>query len=147
MSEGIYNFHDMLLVHLSGSQGKFAKVDKEYSYYQSGQSESNRPVDISFDMSSFSAPAMPRAVTVDKKYQVAEQTLYAADRYKVAFWKVLLQGLDDQTISVRFHGNSWSMVIASSLGAGGSSPYRLKLRIVWIRASQSRTCVQMLCSF
>jgi len=109
MSEGFYSFHDLLTVRLHGPAARFAKVDKEYSYYRT-EMLAGEP-DIDFDMHPFAEPALPGAVTVDKKYQLADGRLYAADRYKVAFWKVLLEDLGTQPTRVRFAGNGWSMVI------------------------------------
>ena len=115
MPEGLYQIHDLLLIRLSGPAGQFAKVDKEYAYYRTPTAPAGRPVDIDFDLHPFSPPSLVEAQTVDKKYRVDDRTLFAADRYKVAFWKTALDGLDQRETRVRFAGNRWSMVIVVKL--------------------------------
>jgi len=115
MPEGFYRIHDLLRVRLTGPPGRFAKVDKEYSYYRLPSAPTDREIDIDFDLSPFAPPALAQAQTVDKKYLVDDQAIYAADRYKVAFWKTLIEGLDQPHTRVRFAGNRWSMVIVVKL--------------------------------
>ncbi|NLH47483.1 MAG: hypothetical protein GX444_02655 [Myxococcales bacterium] len=114
MPEGWYNIHDRVWIRLRGPQGQFAKLDKEYAYYRAA-APANREPDIDFDLNDFTPPRFPAAQTVDKKYLVGDDAIYAADRYKVAFWKVWIEGLAQGTTRVRFRGNRFSMIIVVKL--------------------------------
>ncbi len=115
MPEAHYAIHDLLLVRLSGPEGQFVKMDKEYNYYRVPAAPPGRAVDIDFSLHPFAKPSLAGAQTVDKKYHVDDIGLFASDRYKVAFWKTLIEGLDRPQTLVRFAGNVWSMVIVVKL--------------------------------
>lgn len=111
MPEAFYNIHDLVLVKVSGPANRFFAVDKEYAHYRVAAPGAGREPDIVFDMHPFAPPRFAGARTVHKKFQLGDGTIYAADRYKVAFWKVLIEGLGEKQTRVRFAGNRWSMII------------------------------------
>lgn len=114
MPEGRYSIHDKLRILLRGPAHQFMKVDKEYAYYRSADAGEGEP-DIVFDMHRFAPPTFPGAQTVDKKYLVGDEAIYARDGYKIARWAVQLRGLGEGPTEVRFAGNRPSMIIVVKL--------------------------------
>jgi hypothetical protein len=106
-----FSFHDLAAMAVTGSGTALAKFRKEFEYHRVEKLDGDPDIEVVLGDFAFQAKSGTRIV--DKRYHLTEDAVYAEDGYKVARWKVMIEGLERKTTRVRLAGNLPTNVIAA----------------------------------
>lgn len=99
-----FQLHDFFSFSVEGEPSRVARYLSEFAFFQV-PNRPEGPLAIEVVVNDFQYSPPTNAITVNKKFTVSEDCLYAEDSYKVARWKIKIVGLDAETTKVQVYGN------------------------------------------
>ena len=111
MDKAYFKLHDFLCFSIEGEGSRLAKFIKEFEFYR--VTEPVQSPDVAIVLADFRYHPGKNARTVNKKFIVDDDAVFAEDGYKVARWKVRISGLESETTTVQLYGNKPTNIIAA----------------------------------
>lgn len=95
-----YNIHDLISIRVVNHK----KVFDRLAYFEA---DDIGEVGIDIILSNFTFPRSSGYELVDGKYWVGDHSIYCSYKHKLSFWKVWIEGLDQDKTIIHFWGDSW----------------------------------------
>lgn len=95
-----YNIHDSIYLRVVNHKNVFDRL----SAFETDNVEN---IDIDIILGNFSLPRSSSYKSTDGKYWIGEHSLYCTYRHKLSFWKIWIEGIDQEKTTIHFYGDPW----------------------------------------